>query len=226
MALLDFTSFAYQRKKSYSSVDGTSGKENNDSQMNATVEVVTPNNAHHGMATTIPETPTSLLPKQRGQARPRSKKRHGQKRRHGARIDSSSEEEECTKNQSTDQSYCNSLFSGIHFSKRRKLSDNFDRTSDVKQMTSLAPSISAVQFNGKKDENSRGSCTSNHDYVLVSDEEPRRSNSCNGGLSAAVRSVNLEKLSELFPQHDKGHLESVLDKEGDLDKAVCGLLGK
>ena len=202
--------------------------------MNATVELEEldatpiPNKDHHGIATTIPETPTSLLPTQRGQncqTGLRSKMRHGQKRRQCARIDSSSDDEECSKNQSTDQS-CNSLFSGIHTSKRRKLSDSFDIMSDVKQTTSRVPSSSTVQLNGGEDEETRDSCTLDHDYVTISDEEPRYASSSYGGLSTNVGRVNLEKLSELFPQHDKEYLESVLDKEGDLDKAVSELLGE
>lgn len=208
-------------------MEDSSGKENKSSKIKGTAQNIekcdiTPNKAHRTQPT-IPETPIALqFTKERDtRIEPRSKAiRKGQKRRQALRIDSSSDEEKHPKKQNNANKN-SPLFSNVRFSKRRKLSDSFEKIPDI---MSHVPSCAAEMDHHHLCEGDKNSRTSNYSCISVLDGETSVSYLSDDGRHNVAENDNLTKLCELFPQHTRYSLESVLDRCGDLDDAVSKLL--
>ena len=210
MSLLKLSQFSYNRKERLLK----DGKENHVSENRYMVENklnLTPNKATM-TATTIPETPDSLIAVSPNAEEPRHKEsttsfRQRQRRRH--RLSSSSDEDDGASsashnapavNGSCPKVLCN-MFSGLPSSKRRK------RTESNSEDQYICPRRAIpIQSNVGEKLREYEFDESISDIKLKPHSKALR----NGYSKDKLHSKDLQQLCELFPQHGQGYLKAVL----------------
>lgn len=225
MSLLDLKQFAYQRRNEHYSHGGD--KENH--HLDNCPPLLTPNKAS---LTSVPETPTSLLPtppssSSTGNSKPAGVRKGAQRRKRCNQLSSSSEEDETydskvskkevfTPSREQFKSHAPvTIFSRLPASKRRKRTLGDDIEESV-----------AVELSSKHSvPNSNDSCVKtlefDHKTNLRSNERLAIS------VKGSGRGKDLKTLCEMFPQHQKSLLKVMLsENKGNLDQTISSLLGK